>query len=112
MDLLRRERVHRAQILLGMELRRGAALVDASHLPGELLGVLRGIARDKQRGLVAVPGQSDVAGRRSPVLGVIEVGLIERFPLPPVNRTSVAVPKFLELGGVESERPGLAAVEL
>ena len=41
-----------------------------------------GVARDEQLGLFAVPGQGDIARGRAPMLRMIEIGLVERAPLP------------------------------
>ena len=59
------------------------------------------LRRDEQLGLVAMPRQRDIARRRAPVLRMIEIGLVERAALALVDRAGIAVPKILELGGVE-----------
>ena len=93
-------------------MRRGLAVVDARHLAGEFLQIGGGVARDEHLGLVAMTRQGHIARRRSPVLRMIEVGLVEGAALALIDRTGVAVPKFLELRGVERDAPGRAAIEL
>ena len=87
----------RLRVLLDMELRGRAAIVDPRHLPGEAAEIARRLGRDKQRDVLAMPGQRDIAGGVAPVLAVVEVGLVERAPLPFVDRAGIAVPEFVEL---------------
>src|ERR1700728_915253 len=81
--------------------RRGLAVVDARHLPRQLLEAWSRVARNEDLGLVAMPRQRDIAGRRSPVLGMIEIGLVEGAALSFVDRAGIAMSEFLELLGVK-----------
>ena len=92
-------------------MRGGAALVHSRHLPGELLEVGRRVGGDEQLGLVAVPRQRDIARGRAPMLGVIQVRLIEGPPLPFVDRAGIAVPKILERVCIERDGAMRAAIE-
>ena len=60
------------------------------------------IRGDEDLGLIAVPGQRDIARRRAPMLRMIEIGLIERPPLPAIDRAGIAVAECLKSVGVES----------
>ena len=90
------DRRPRFWVLLCMELRGCAAIVDPGHLPGEPAEIGSRLGRDKQRDVFAMPGQRDIARRVAPVLAVVEVGLVERAPLPFVDRPGIAVPEFVE----------------
>ena len=70
----------------------------ARHLPGELAGVPRRVPRDKHLGTVPLPGESHIARRRSPMLGVVKVCPVEGLALSLVDRPRVAVPGHLEVG--------------
>ena len=93
-------------------MRGGLAIVDARHLAGQFLEVGSRVACDKDLGLVAMPGQRDIARRRSPVFGMIEIGLVERAALAFVDRAGIAVPELFELLGVERDLLTGAAVQL
>ena len=99
----RGERANRADMLAGIERRRGAPVVDAPHLARKLLHICRRVAGNEQRRIVAMPGKRDVARRRTPVFRMIEIGLIERAPLPAVDRAGIAVTEFVERLGIEGE---------
>ena len=85
--------------LLLIKLRCGAAIIDPRHLPCELAEIARRLGRDKQRDVVAMPGQRDIARGAAPMLAVIEVSLVERAPLPLVDRPGIAVPELAEFAG-------------
>src|SRR3954454_13358953 len=82
-----------------MKLRRGAEIIDPRHLTGELAEIARRLGRNKQRDVRAMPGQRDIARGAAPMLAVIEVGLIERAPLPLIDCSGVAVPELAEFAG-------------
>ena len=54
----------KADLTSRIEGRCGAPVVGARHLPGEDGDIVRGVAGDEELGLVAVPGQGDVARGR------------------------------------------------
>ncbi len=83
-----------------MKLRRGAAIIDPRHLPGELAEIARRLGRNKQRDVRAMPGQRDIARGTAPMFAVIEVSLIERAPLPLIDRPGIAMPELSELTGL------------
>ena len=89
-----------------------AAIIDAGYLPGKLLHVRRRVSCNEQLGFVAMPGQGNVARGRTPMLGMIEIGLVERAALAAIDRAGIAVPELLKLSGIEDERLRLPAVEL
>ena len=95
----RMRRPDRDRSVIGIKLRRGAAIIDPRHLPRELAEIARRLGRDKQRYVVAMPGQRDIARGAAPMLAVIEVGLVERAPLPFVDRPGIAVPELAEFAG-------------
>lgn len=69
----------------------------ARHLPGELHRAPRSFARDEHLCRFPLPGQRHIAGRRPPVVRVIEVCLVQRAALALVDRPGVAVPEPVEL---------------
>ena len=104
-------RPDRADRVLLVKHRGGARLVGARHLPGQLLDILRRVARDEQLGFVLMPGQRDIGRRAAPVFGMIEIDLIEGVALALVDRAGIAVAEMIEIRRVEIDRLGLAAVE-
>ena len=90
------DRCSRLRVLLRMELRGGTAIIHPRHLPGEPAEIGSRLGCDKQRNVFAMAGQRNIAGRVAPVLAVVEVGLVERAPLPFVDRPGIAVPEFAE----------------
>ena len=48
---------------------------------------------------LALPGQRHVARRRTPVMRVVEVGVVQGPALPLVDRPGIAVPEPVEFGG-------------
>ena len=93
-------RPDRDRSVVDIKLRCGAAIIDPPHLPCELAEIARRLGRDKQRHVLAMPGQRDIARGAAPMLAVIEVGLIERAPLPFVDRPGIAVPELAEFAGL------------
>ena len=93
-------RPDRDRSVIDIKLRRRAAIIDPPHLPCELAKIAGGLGRNKQRDVVAMPGQRDIARGAAPMLAVIEVGLIERAPLPLVDRPGIAVPELAEFAGL------------
>src|SRR6185295_16739890 len=92
-------------------MRGGLTIIDARHLTGQFLQVRSRIARDKDFGVVAVPGQRNIARRRSPMLRMVEISLIERPALALVDRAGISVPEVLELLGVKRDHPSRPAVQ-
>jgi hypothetical protein len=80
----------------------GFSVIDSRHLSRQFFQIGRGVARDKHLSFVAVPRQGDIARCRTPVLRMIEVGLIEGASLAFVNRARIAMPEILKFSGIES----------
>ena len=76
---------------------RGGLDLAARHLPGEFACVAGGLPRDKHLRTVTLPRQRDIARRPAPMMGVIEVGVVEGLALALVDRPGIAVPEAREL---------------
>jgi hypothetical protein len=70
----------------------------ARHLPRELSGVARRLAGDKHLRALPLPGQRDIARRPAPMLGVVEIGVVQGLALPLVDRPGVTMPEARERG--------------
>ena len=89
-------RRRRLGVVLCVELRGGAAIIDARHLPRQLAEVARRLGCDKERNVLAMPGERHIARGAAPMRAVVEVGLVERAPLPFVDRPRIAVAEPVE----------------
>src|ERR1019366_6945049 len=87
----------RRQLVAGRPGERRGFHLAARHLPGELFWITRGLPRDKNRRGLTLPRQRDIARRLPPMLGVVEIGVVEGLALAFVDRAGIAVPKTVEL---------------
>ena len=95
-----------------VEAEQCAPIIYARHLPGKLLsGLRRRHRKQNSSALSRCRVKSDIACRSSPMLGMIEIGLVERAALHLVDRAGVAVPEILECLGVEFDPLVAAPVE-
>src|SRR5271168_3229540 len=58
-----------------------------------------------------MPGERDIARRRAPIFRMIKISLVERAPLPFVDRPGIAVAKTLEPGDIEAANLAPPSVE-